>query len=90
MTLKVNGEIIPDEEIDAARQQLAQEMVSNGVADPEAYVKQAVIDRALVKQEAARRFASLPRRDIDAEMENVIAQWGGAEAFQARLEQSQG
>lgn len=98
MTLIVNGERIEQAEMDSAWQQLAQQQAANTLQpggaeewgeDPEAYVRNAVIARTLVKQEAVKRNAPVPRERIEAELEAAKEQCGGEEAFRESMERAQ-
>ncbi len=94
MLITVNDEEITEEEISAARQQLEmQQQEQSGPAtgdawedDPEKYAKDAVIARVLVKQEAQRRSAEVPKKALEEAIEEMKGQYGGEEEFQKQLE----
>jgi len=94
--VKVNGQIIPEDAIQFELERLVRFYTENGV--PEAQIKDQLpelVERAtdqaigtkLLMDEAGRRNAPVSESEIEEQLDKVVEQVGGAEAFQAALAQ---
>jgi parvulin-like peptidyl-prolyl isomerase len=89
MTLLVNGEEILDSEIDVVRQQLLMEQEDNPDVEEagasEAFAKDMVIARVLVKQEATKRAEPVPPAILENALKSLMEQHGGEAALLEQL-----
>lgn len=93
MALSINGEIVPqgriEYEANAMRGQYYQAMQSQETemsqeeleAQLQEWAKENVIEEALMRQEALKRFAAAPEERVAATLEEIKAQFGGEETF---------
>ncbi len=103
MPLVINGERIPDEEIAREAQSLQQTFAQMPPEVREArgldaaqfesnlwgWSKENVIERVLLRQEAAKDTAPVPDEEIDAALEQIKKRHGGSEQFSLSRDESE-
>lgn len=92
MALTINGETIDDEIIEAEFRQIKGQyertlQVSCCERDPEfqGYAKDNIIARAILNQEAAKRFPQVEEDDITTRLNKLIEEAGGEEQFYMKI-----
>lgn len=92
MALIINGETIDDEIIESEFRQIKGQyertlQVACCERDPEfqGYAKDNIIARAVLNQEAARRFPEVAEEDVDSRLAKLIEEAGGEEHFYMKI-----
>ncbi len=95
MALIINGERVEDDELERVQGQLVQQASSSGQPEWEArgigletFAKQMVSAQVLIRQEARKRCGTLPKKDVDEQLERLHQEHGGEDAFQEHLRAS--